>query len=207
MFSGYRGYVIGWINFIISLKYSRTGEILAGAQSGFTLNELIVALAITGTISASAGPSLYSFVVGSNQTTQLNALFTDLSYARSESIKRGVPTIVCKSNNGESCNRAAEWHDGWLVFADDNNNLVLDDSEEPLRVHQQSPDGIRIKYGAFRSRGRYVQYLPMGHTSTNGTFTICIGADGESAKAIITSRTGRSRVSSKTSNNKVLNCS
>lgn len=207
MFSSYRDYVKGWIEFIIYLKNTKPFTKFGRTQSGFTLNELVVALAITGTVSASAGPSLYSFVVESKQTSQLNTLFTDLSYARTESIKRGVPTIVCKSKNGESCDNASEWHDGWLVFADDNNNLVLDDSEDLLRVHQQSPEGIRIKFGAFKSRGRYAQYLPLGHTNTNGTFTICKDDNGESAKAIITSRTGRSRVSSKTSRNKVLDCS
>lgn len=207
MDSSCRGYLNGWTDYFVDWINSEPCTKFGCTQSGFTLNELVVALAITGTVSVSAGPSLLSFVVESKQTVQLNTLFTDLSYARTESIKRGVPTIICKSKNGESCDRAAEWHDGWLIFADDNNNLVLDDSEDLLRVQQKSPRGIRIKFGSFRSRGRYAQYLPIGHTSTNGTFTICKDANGESAKAIITSRTGRSRVSSKTSNNKVLNCS
>ena len=189
------------------LKYSKLWVLFARTQGGFTLNELIVALAIAGTVSASAAPSLYTLFVESSQSTQLNALFTDLSYARTESIKRGVPTILCKSKTSDACESTSEWHEGWIIFPDDNDNLALDESEDLLRVQQQVPDGISIKFGAFRSRGRYMQYLPMGHTTTNGTFTICKDASGDSAKAIITSRTGRSRVSSRTSGNKTLDCS
>jgi len=186
-------YRYGWLNY-----NSRHG--------GFSLNEMVVALAIVGTASVSAAPALKSFVVGSRQSTQVDTLFADLSYARTESIQRGVPTIICKSRNGQSCDRTAKWHDGWLVFADDNDNQALENDEDLLRIQGKSPNGIRIKFGSFRSRGRYMQYLPIGHTTTNGTFTICRDSNGESAKAIITSRSGRSRVSSRTSGNKVLNC-
>ena len=200
-------YRYGWLNCVIGLRNSNFYLNYNSRHSGFSLSELLVALAIAGAASVSAAPALNSFVVGSRQSTQVDTLFADLSYARTESIRRGVPTIVCKSRDGQSCDRAAKWHDGWLVFADDNDNQALENDEDLLRAQGKSPNGIRIKFGSFRSRGRYMQYLPIGLTTTNGTFTICRGSDGKSAKAIITSRSGRSRVSSKTSGNKVLNCS
>lgn len=103
-------------------------------SAGFNLVELMVVLAI-GAILLGIGTSSYRYVTNANRvSTEVNSLLGDLMLARSEAIKEGVSVIACPLSSGPTCNKVSTWQNGWMVFADVNNNGTYDTGDVLIRV-------------------------------------------------------------------------
>lgn len=88
-----------------------TGRFLAGQrnQNGFTLAELMTAIAILGIILGIAVPSMQSFILNQRVRSASFDLNSDLLYARSEATKRNANVVI--SATGGS------WQNGWVISA------------------------------------------------------------------------------------------
>lgn len=163
---------------------------------GFTLVELLVVLAVGASLLAIAVPG-YAFLVNASRlTTMTNDLVATLHLVRSEAIKRGRRVTVCKTSNPAApvptCDTAADWHQGWLIFVDGDNRGVLDNQDELIRVTQDKLNGASISTSNFNN---YVSFLPSGMSQGpnnlgNGTFKICLE---HMQRKVILSVTGRIR--------------
>ena len=93
-------------------------------QQGFSLIELMVALAILVILVTVAIPSFTGSLLRANATSLADSLITSLNYAKSEAISRNARVYLCARNaDGSDClNGAADWNTGWLIrlAADDN---------------------------------------------------------------------------------------
>lgn len=124
-------------------------------QSGFTLIELMVTLAVAAILLGLALPSFQSSLRSNRVATATNDMLASISLARSEAIRSTRGGGVCSSNDGAACN--GSWADGWLVWADANGNGALDGGETVLkysrgdaRLGATGPGAVV----AFDSRGR-----------------------------------------------------
>lgn len=161
--------------------------------TGFTLHETLVALTIVGILTVTAFG--FARIVQSTQmTTQVNTLIADLSLARTEAIKRGQTITVCKSSSGLDCTEDSQWHEGWLVFTDANENARVDGNDVRLKVGQALAGTTRLTFSAWGpGTGKYVNYTSNGATKQNGTFRFCDRSGRSIAKAVILIQTGRAR--------------
>lgn len=100
------------------------------SDAGFSMIELIIVLVIAGLLASFAMPGFQIFLGGSQISSTTNNFISALYSARSEAIKRGSQAGVCPSNDPTSpvaeCSASASWTDGWIVFADSNNNGLRD---------------------------------------------------------------------------------
>lgn len=165
---------------------------------GLTLLELLLVLAMMAVLTSLAAPSFRSLWLQHSVGSAAEALLGDLRYARSESLKRARPVLVCQSSNGTSCTRdKAAWAAGWLVFVDSNGNAQVDDAsddgprEDLLRV-QQAPSalasivsnvstGHSITYqatGSAKSAAQTIVFTPAGSGSTGRIRALCISLQG-----------------------------
>lgn len=113
--------------------------------SGFTLIELIVTVTIAAILIAIAVPGLNNFVETNRLTSATNEFVADQSFARSEALKRGANTGVCKTGGGSACvTDDTSWEDGWMVFVDADNNESWSTGDEPLRLHVALPPNTSI---------------------------------------------------------------
>jgi len=168
-------------------------------QTGVTLTELLVVLAIAAILAGLAIPGFASLVHSSRLSAATNELLVSLHLARGEAIKRNARTVICISANGSACATGGGWHQGWLVFHDANNNAALDSGESVINARLALPDSIRLTGNSTVSK--YISYAPSGGTKSvtgafqAGTLTVCNVADASgAARRVVISSTGRPRV-------------
>jgi type IV fimbrial biogenesis protein FimT len=103
-------------------------------QTGFTLLELLVVVAIAGVMLAAAMPSFQQMGLASARAQGSTTLLTALNQARSEAIARNGNVVVCRRNyfatgTFPTCNiSSGSWAQGWIVYRDSDSTI---DSSEP----------------------------------------------------------------------------
>lgn len=142
--------------------------------SGFTLVELMVALAILAILVGLATPSFRDFTRSTQVTAANNDLVTALNLARSESLRRSTGVTVCSSADGATCGAATDWKSGWIVFEDAGASGVIAD---PTKVIQKwGTPNANIQIGTASAN---VQYQPIGTAVTGAaidvSYTACRG--------------------------------
>lgn len=176
------------------------------SSSGSTLIELLIVLAIVGILITSATGDFSQIFAKNQQESILSALLSHHHLARSEAIKNNKVTLLCKSNNGQQCTPEAQWHHGWILFQDLDNNKKVGTSERIYYVQQSLHNNLTLNYRGFGSHN-YIRYFPNGRSTSNGTFTLCNKKGEAYKKAFIIARTGRARISHLAPGNKALVCS
>lgn len=78
------------------------------AESGFTLPELLIVMAVAGILAAIAVPSFQSLTQSQQVKNASFELFSSLSLARSEAIKRNANVTVTPAS-------ATNWGQGWTI--------------------------------------------------------------------------------------------
>ncbi len=161
---------------------------LPARQTGLTLIELIITVAVFIVVVSTAGPALQNVLNNNRMVSQVNTLLGDLNFTRSEAIKRGEQVTVCQSDDQTSCtNDPNAWHKGWIV---------KDAGGTLLRVHGELRGGTTLTF----ARGS-LSYKGDGTATglATGTFSFCVPSSGSSSgKALTVSATGRVRKSSST---------
>lgn len=96
------------------------------ALLGFSLIELLVAIAVLSIILAIGIPNLREFLVRSQVSTITSEFSNDIYRARAEAINRNSCTTICMSSNTANaisggtptCAAAgSNWQAGWIIFA------------------------------------------------------------------------------------------
>ncbi len=97
-------------------------------DSGFTLIEMIVTVAIVAILSSIAAPSFRGMIENNRASAEANELVAGLLLARSEALKRRNNVTLCTSTDQSTCagNGEKNFSKGWIVFQDCNKNQVLD---------------------------------------------------------------------------------
>ena len=147
-------------------------------------------MTIAGILATIAIPSLQSILANARLATATNTLLAALATTRSEAIKRGQRVVLCPSSDYQSCTDASDWHVGYVLYIDSNNNSSLDPGEPVLRVFDGLV-GVTVRSSVYRD---HVTYQPSGLAyGSNLSFAIC--ARGAAAgRAVVVSNTGRARM-------------
>ena len=171
-------------------------QIARTAQRGFTLIEMMVAVALTGLLLSMAVPALQQFTSNARQTSTINDFVSSMHIARSTAVTTNFRTTVCASANGVSC-QAVSWDEGWIVFGDRDSDQAVD-ADETIVASSDGADGLDIRSAEF---GQFLMYRPNGRVMTasaagnSGQFTVCDRRGSEYAKVLIVDLSGRPRLS------------
>jgi type IV fimbrial biogenesis protein FimT len=171
--------------------------------AGFSLWELIFAVALAAVVLGLGIPSLQRFVLDSRLTADVNAFVAAVQLARSEAAKRARSVIVCKTTDHASCGGDEIRYDaGWMVFVNEDDRWppTRSAAEPLLRVHVPVIDGSIVS-----NRPLY-EFRAYRRRSTNGTVTFCDARGPAAARAVIISYTGRPRVAAVGPGDRELSC-
>ena len=177
--------------------------------TGFTLIELVVALAVAAILLGVGVPSFTAMVRDGRMRSAATELNLALYLARSEAVKRagtaGVRAVtVCARAGDDACSAdPGDWENGWIVFAD--TDLVpgaadaeIGPADTILRV--SGPVHERIDVASSFSTDRtaasaaprsHVSYRNSGRTDwENGTLALCDDREPVRWQALNVSLTG-----------------
>lgn len=164
---------------------------------GFTLVELMITLVVASVVLAMGVPKFRQMVSNNRLVAQNNEFIAALNLARSEAIKRADRVVVCASANGTACAGSGGWEQGWIIFADTDNDAAVDTGEEVLRAHEGLPGGNTLTGNS--SVALYVSYTADGFTRTTGgglqmgSLVLCDYRGAGHGRGIVISSSGRAR--------------
>ena len=176
-------------------------------DKGFTLIELMIAVALTGLLLSMAVPALDLFVSNARQTGAINDFVSTIHQARSTAVTTNTRVTICPSASGNDCESVA-WSAGWIAFSDPDSDRDVD-SGETIIATSGEVDGLTIQSSEFAT---YVTYRPNGrvaNASINGSagaFTVCDDRGADRARVMLIDLSGRPRQSDKLANGNPPTC-
>lgn len=145
-------------------------------NTGFTLIELMMTLAIAAIVLTLGIPSFQETMRSNRLTTQANDLVTAINLARAEAVKRRSTVSVCASADQATC--AGAWNAGFIVFDDAN--------DEVLQVYGPMKGSTTVT-----STAALLRYTPDGFLEGGAaSIQLCVET-GASGRRIDVTATGR----------------
>lgn len=158
---------------------------------GFTLTELLVALALLGILMSIGVPSLDQLVDQQRLDSVQDSLVRSIRFTRNEAIERNEAVVMVPL--------AGNWNDGWQVFVDRDNNLQLG-TDDVLLLEDQA--ALVTGVAATGELQRYVRYNGLGESEQiyggflAGSFRLCPPDLAQPGRQLIINRVGRLRTES-----------
>ncbi|WP_279512678.1 GspH/FimT family pseudopilin [Luteimonas aestuarii] len=145
-------------------------------ETGFTLIELMVTVAVVGILAMVAVPAMTSLVNGNRLAGMTGEVTSSLQLARSEAIRRNARVTICGSTDGTTCGGGGDWS-RWIVTGRDNTTGVVEvirDNAAPGSVQISGPAGG-------------IEFRPSGLIDGEEQLTVCVPTDSpEQNQRVIT---------------------
>ena len=176
---------------------------LQGRRSGggFTLVEVMIAVAILMILLAAAAPDFRKTLQNQRLTASTNDFLAAILLTRSEAIARGTRMDMVPAAGDD-------WASGWVIFEDVNSNQARDASETLVFSHGPLAPGVTVS--TTLPGAAHLTYNGMGRSRGRGTSqgmrsgSFLISLDGVERKIVI-NMLGRARVCTPESGNNSAN--
>ncbi|WP_167854832.1 GspH/FimT family pseudopilin [Mangrovimicrobium sediminis] len=174
-------------------------------QRGFSIVELMVVLVVLAVTLTLAAPSFIDTRKNSQIRTESYAFRSTLTNARSEAMARRFPVIVCESADNTNCTTSGDWSNGYLAFAD----MDEDDAPDPNEIiinHRVSAPEIELAFEDFSGTGQSrVSFSTRGEArGSSGTMIICDDRGAKRGSAVILRGSGQVSMATDTDGSEIV---
>lgn len=161
---------------------------------GFSLIELMLALAVAMLLAGWAVPAMNDFLQGVRASVASRQFASLLESTRYRSLVAPLPVTICATAaDNATCNR----NDGrgLVVFEDMDRDGIVDGGERVLLREMLADNGeFRLVWRAFQNRP-YLRWAAGRTDSMNGTFTLCNRRQKNKwLRQLVVNRAGRTRL-------------
>lgn len=166
-------------------------------QTGFTLIELMITVAIAALVVTVALPGFNEFIARGVRTSQVNNFVSALKLARSEAVTAATRVTLCKSADGQTCNTGAlGYEQGWIVFRDRNRTAQVANPADIVRVYGALPAGWTLTPNATApaDRRHFIFYESSGTSQLMQPVTFTLQRSGNHPCGIIVDSVGRPKL-------------
>lgn len=152
-------------------------------QSGLTLVELLVVVALLAIVAQVALPAWQEFIMKNRSLALQHSIERAVYQARARAATRKTPFELCGSSDTESC--SSNWSGGWILRA----VPASGQPEPPEQITRLNPDHLQLQWAGFRPK---IVFHANGYsTASNGRFFVC--RDGVIDWQLVLNRQGRLR--------------
>ena len=160
-------------------------------QTGYTLIELMIVIAIAGIILTYVIPGFQNLASHHRVNTAMSKMRTSIKIARQEASILHKDVRICASTDGLFCSGDRDFSSGWIIYVDDSKRPFRTDTDEILA--QYGPiKNISIKY----NRGREIKLNEHGRVGLNGSIHFCPKSNSKLARKLVVIHSSRIRSSS-----------
>ncbi len=140
-------------------------------HSGFTIIELMTAVALLAVMVVIGVPSFNSIINTNETAANSNAFLSALKVARTEATKRRQNIIVCASDNQADCT-SNNWSDGWIVFENVVGGNDVDAGDTIIDTYNL-PAGFTVTRAAAGPDQILFAATGLSNSTVAQTFTVC----------------------------------
>jgi len=130
---------------------------------GFSLIEMLIALTVIGIGIAVTLPAMQNFTNANRQAEQINKLVGDITYAKSEAIKRGTTVTISQLKDADDkvIGTDGNWFSGWEIKSG------TDELKKTPAFDIKSVTLLET------SNATSISFSASGRTNTSKTFQLC----------------------------------
>lgn len=150
---------------------------------GFTLIELMIAVAIAAILLALAAPN-FTQALGKNRLSSAASELTGaVQLARAEAIRNNRRVTLCRSEDGSACSSSSSTWPGWILFVDSNSDGVRNSTEPVVKAGTFDSPLRTLSSASLTSAGERITFrgdgtarASNGQSLLAGTLSVCLAA-------------------------------
>ena len=188
-------------------RQTRSAAMHASGERGFTLVEMMVAIAVAAILTAVAVPGMRSFIQHDRVVSQANGMIADLQFARGQAVATHGYISICPltAANGSTCDTSGtSYAQGWMIFTSSAPNTAYDSANNTLLRVQTAPTTTTVSAASkgILTYDSFGQILSTGTGAVVTSFLVCtmsspgVGTSTHQVPGTKISVTGSGRVAS-----------
>lgn len=167
-------------------------------HSGFTLLEMMIVVALLAIAAMLAAPAFGELLRDTRRAATINTLAHALHSARTAAATSGRAIRLCGTRDERSCSGEFSW--GPVLL-----QRPAGGGDDPALIRLVPlPAGSGAQ--SVHANRAWIEIAPLAPAATTATLTVCDVRGAAAARALIVSRTGRSRISARSASGTPLSC-